>query len=259
MATETATPTYARRLAAEALGTAILLMAIVGPGILAMKTSGGNVAMGVMAVAAAVFAVLAGLIAMFAPISGAHFNPAVTLMVAALGDLKWKEAPGYVLAQLVGGSVGVVLTNLMFELPAVTLSTTARTGGGQWLGEFIATFGLFATIWGIARIRPNALPFAVAGYVFGAVWFTSSTCFANPAVTFARALTDTLTGIRPADVPAFVVFQLLGAGAATAFFQWLVPPPMAAFLESVVPEAQATPTEPVTRPRAASGPLAPLN
>ncbi len=258
MAAETAQPTYCRRLAAEALGTAILLMAIVGPGILAMKT-GGNVAMGVMAVAAAVFAVLAGLIAMFAPISGAHFNPAVTLMVAALGDLKWKEAPGYVAAQLVGGCLGVIITNLMFELPAVTLSTSVRTGPGQWLGEFVATFGLFATIWGIARIRPNALPLAVAGYVFGAVWFTSSTCFANPAVTAARALTDTLTGIRPVDVLPFIACQLVGAAAATAFFQWLIPPQVAEYLERVVPESKPVPAEPVTRRRTASGPLAPLD
>lgn len=258
MATESAQPTYGRRLAAEALGTAFLLMAIVGPGILAMKTSGNNVAMGVMAVAAAVFAVLAALIAMFAPISGAHFNPAVTLMVAALGDLKWKEVPGYVAAQLVGGGLGVVITNLMFELPAVTLSTTARTGGGQWLGEFVATFGLFMTIWGIARLRPAALPFAVAGYVFGAVWFTSSTCFANPAVTAARALTDTLTGIRPVDVLPFVASQLAGAAAATAFFQWLVPTQVAEYIERVVPESRPEPAEPITRRRMASGPLAPL-
>lgn len=256
---EATQPTYARRLAAEALGTAVLLMSIVGPGILAMKTSGNNVAMGVMAVAAAVFAVLAGLIAIFAPISGAHFNPAVTLMVTALGDLKWREAPGYIVAQLLGGSLGVILTNLMFDLPAITYSTTARTGGGQWLGEVIATFGLFMTIWGTARLRPDVIAFTVPAYVFGAVWFTSSTCFANPAVTFARSLTDTLTGIRPQDVLPFVAFQLLGAGLATAFFQWLVPVQVAEYIERVVPEAPHTPAEPITKRRTASGPLAPLD
>ena len=258
MSAETAQPTYARRLAAEALGTAFLLMAIVGPGILAMKVPGGNVAMAVMAVAAAVFTVLAALIAMFAPISGAHFNPAVTLMVAALGDLKWKEVPGYLAAQVVGGSLGVIITNLMFELPAVTLSTSARTGSGQWIGEVVATFGLFMTIWGVARLRPTALPFAVAGYVFGAIWFTSSTCFANPAVTIARAFTDTLTGIRPADVLPFIACQLAGAAAATAFFQWLVPTQVVEYIERVVPEAHHRPADEGTRPRTASGPLTPL-
>lgn len=257
MAVETAAPSYSRRLVAEALGTAILLMAIVGPGILGMKTSGGSVAWGVMAVAAAVFATLAALITIFMSISGAHFNPCVTLMVAALGDLKWKEAPGYIAAQFLGGAVGVVLTNLMFELPAITLSTSVRTGGGQWLGEVIATFGLFAVIWGTARLKPEALPISVAGYVFGAVWFTSSTCFANPAVTAARALTDTLTGIRPVDVLPFMACQLLGAGLATALFQWLIPAPVAAFVESVVPPA-ATEATTVHRPRTASGPLGPL-
>lgn len=256
-------PTYARRLAAEAVGTAFLLMAIVGPGILAMKTSGGNVAVGVMAVAAAVLATLAALIVIFMPISGAHFNPAVTLMVATLGDLKWREVPGYIGAQLVGAFVGTILTNLMFELPAITLSTTVRTGSGQWLGELIATFGLFGVIWGAARLRPTALPLAVAGYVFGAVWFTSSTCFANPAVTLGRTLTDTLTGIRPSDAPAFIVFQLVGAGLATGFFQWLVPPSLATFIEQASPApvegARVTNKLVLPQVRAASGPLRPLD
>lgn len=256
-------PSLARRLAAEAIGTAFLLISIVSTGILAQKLAGGNVAVALLGITTAVGAALAGLIVMFQSISGAHFNPCVTLMVAALGDMKWKDVPAYIAVQIVGGCVGVALSNLMFELPAVVLSTTARTGSGQWLGEFVATFGLFAAIWASARLRPTALPFVVAAYVYAAIWFTSSTCFANPAVTIARALSDTMTGIRPADVPAFVLFQLLGAGAATALFQWLIPPAYAEYLETVVPKEAPQAAVPARsadtgRKRAASGPLEPL-
>lgn len=253
-------PSLSRRLAAEAVGTAFLLIAIVGSGILAQKLAMGNTAIMVGAVASAAAGILVALIIMFQSISGAHFNPCVTLMVAALGDMKWRDVPGYLVSQIVGGCLGVVVTNLMFDLPAVALSTSARTGTGQWLGEFVATFGLFAAIWASARLRPAALPGVVAAYVYAAVWFTSSTCFANPAVTIGRALSDTLCGIRPVDVPMFVLFQLLGAGSATALFQWLIPPAYAEYLERVVPH-EPIHVEPVAeaapRKRAASGPLEP--
>jgi glycerol uptake facilitator-like aquaporin len=252
-------------LTAEALGTGFLLMAIVGSGILADKLDAGNVAVSVGAVAMTAAAALGALIVMFQPISGAHFNPLVTLMVAALKDMKWRDVPGYLVAQIGGGLLGVMVCNLMFDLPAVTLATSARTGTGQWLGEFVATFGLFAAIWASARLRPAVLPVVVPAYVFAAVWFTSSTCFANPAVTIGRAITDTLCGIRPIDVPGFLLFQLLGAAAATALFQWLIPPAYAEFLERVVPPPTPEPAAPPTaaaeaatqRKRSASGPLEP--
>lgn len=256
---ETQQPSLGRRLTAEAIGTAFLLISIVATGILAQKLAAGNIAVALLAITTAVGAALAALIVMFQAISGAHFNPLVTLMVAVLGDMKWRDVPPYLLAQIGGGCLGVMVSNLMFDLPAVVLSTTARTGTGQWLGEFVATFGLFAAIWASARLRPAALPLVVAGYVYAAIWFTSSTCFANPAVTIARALTDTLCGIRPADVPAFLAFQLLGAGAATALFQWLIPPAYAEFLERTVPKPTPEPTAAATTPRkrSASGPLEP--
>ncbi|MFN3430821.1 MAG: aquaporin [Candidatus Sericytochromatia bacterium] len=255
-------PSLARRLAAEAIGTAFLLMAIIGPGIMAARLAPQDGIWALAGIAAAVFTLLAGLIAMFQPISGAHFNPAVTLMVAALGDMKWRDVPAYIATQIAAGAVGVAVTNMMFDLPPVVFSTSARTGTGQWIGEFVATFGLFAAIWASARLRPTALPVVVAGYVFAAVWFTSSTCFANPAVTIGRALSDTAAGIRPVDVAPFILFQLLGAGAATALFQWLIPPAYAEYLERVVPHeappAEAAPDAPAPpRQRSASGPLQP--
>lgn len=253
MAPTQAQPTLSRRLAAEGIGTMFLLISIVGTGILATNLASGNVAIAVLAVTLAVAATLYAIITMFVPISGAHFNPAVTLMVAWLGDLKWREVPAYILAQLAGGTLGVVLSNLMFDLPAIHLSASARTGPGIWLGELVATFGLFVTIWATARLNPKALPMTVAGYVFAAIWFTSSTCFANPAVTFARMFSDTLTGIRPVDVPMFIVMQLVGAVAATGLLHWLIPTQVAEYIERVVPEQKAA------RKRAASGPLAPLD
>lgn len=164
------------------------------------------------------------LIFTFGPISGAHFNPAVTICDAWQKGISWSDAAAYIPAQVVGGSVGAVVANLMFGLPAVLLSTKERSGPEQWLGEFVATFGLLSVIWGCSRQhRPQVVPFAVAAYITAGYWFTSSTSFANPAVTIARALSDSFAGIRPADVPGFIVIQLMGAIAATALFAWLVP------------------------------------
>lgn len=247
---DTTQPSLPRRLMAEALGTGCLLMSIIGSGIMAANISGGNGGVVLMGIALPVGAVLAVLILMFAPISGAHFNPAVTLAVAAQGGMKWREVPAYIVTQVAAGIAGTVVANMMFDLSAVSLSTTARTGTGQWIGEFVATFGLFAVIWATARLRGTALPFAVASYVFAAIWFTSSTCFANPAVTIGRVFSDTACGIRPQDVVPFIAFQLLGAAAATAFFHWLVP------ADTAVPAEAPAPEEPAKQP-AYSGPLTP--
>lgn len=215
--------TLARRAAAEAIGTGLLVATIVGSGIMAARMSGGNSA---LALLANVFATGLGLVAYiltFGPISGAHFNPVVTLADAAQGGLKWREVQVYIASQIVGGGVGVVLTNIMFDLPAVSISQHERSGFGTLIGELIATFGLMSVIWGCVRSRESTVPFAVAGYVSAAIWFTSSTSFANPAVTIARTLSDTFTGIRPADAPAFIVVEILGAAAATLLFTWLYP------------------------------------
>lgn len=213
----------ARPIVAEALGTALLLAVVVGSGIMAERLAGGNAALALLCNALATGAGLVALIQTFGPVSGAHFNPAVTLAEAVGGALPWRSVPAYVAAQLVGGVLGVAVADLSFDLPAWTWSTHARSGAGQWLGEGVATFGLLATIAGTSRRTPAATPYAVAAYIVSAYWFTSSTSFANPAVTVARALTDTFAGIRPADVPAFVAAQLVGAAAAVALFRWLVP------------------------------------
>lgn len=215
-------PTYSRRLAAEAAGTALLLATVVGSGIMAERLAGGNVALALLANTVATGAGLIALILTFGPVSGAHFNPVVTLAAAGQGALPWREVPGYLAAQLVGAPAGTVLAHLMFELPAVSPSRHVRAGGGQVLSELVATFGLLAVISGCGRHRPTAVPFAVGAYITAAYWFTASTSFANPAVTLARAITDTFAGIRPADAPGFIVAQLLGAGAATVFFRWLL-------------------------------------
>lgn len=221
---------------AEALGTGFLLAAVVGSGIMAERLCGGNTGLALLCNALATGAALVALILTFGPVSGAHFNPAVTLADAAAGGLRWREAQAYVAAQVLGGVLGVAVADLMFELPAFTLSGHARTGAAQWLAEFVATFGLLATILGVSRRTPGATPYAVAAYIVAAYWFTASTSFANPAVTLARALSDTFAGIRPADVPGFVVAQLAGAAAATATFGWLVP---AARAVEPVPERTA--------------------
>jgi glycerol uptake facilitator-like aquaporin len=212
-----------RRALAEGLGTAFLLATVIGSGIMGEKLAGGNVAIALLANTIATGAGLVALIFTFGPISGAHFNPAVTLADASQGGLSWRRVPAYVAAQVVGAFLGVGVANIMFEKPAFFASTHERSGVAQLVGEFVATFGLLAVIWGCARRRAGSVPFAVGAYITAAYWFTSSTSFANPAVTIARAASDTFAGIRPVDVPGFVVAQLLGAAAATATFRWLVP------------------------------------
>lgn len=212
-----------RRSVAEGIGTALLLATVIGSGIMGEKLSGGNVAIALLANTLATGAGLVALILTFGSISGAHFNPAVTLADASQGGLPWREVPAYLVAQVGGALVGVGVANFMFEKPVFFMSTHERSGVAQWVSEFVATFGLLAVIWGCARRRAGAVPFAVGAYITAAYWFTSSTSFANPAVTLARAASDTFAGIRPVDVPGFVVAQLLGAAAATATFRWLVP------------------------------------
>lgn len=190
---------------------------------MAERLCAGNVGLALLCNALATGAGLVALILTFGPVSGAHLNPAVTLADAVEGGLLWREVPAYLAAQVCGGVVGVVVANLMFELPAYTLSMHARSGPAQWLAECVATFGLLATIFGVSRHTPAATPFAVAAYIVAAYWFTASTSFANPAVTLARSLTNTFAGIRPGDVPGFVVAQLVGAALATLTFRWLVP------------------------------------
>ncbi len=216
-------PTLSRRLAAEAAGTALLLATVVGSGIMAERLSGGNVALALLANTIATGAGLVALILTFGGISGAHFNPAVTVADASQGGLPWRAVPPYIAAQIGGAFVGVALAHLMFNAPAFSASHHVRSGMGQLAGEFTATFGLISVIWGCSRTRPAATPFAVAAYITAAYWFTSSTSFANPAVTLARAATDSFTGIRPADAPGFIAAQLVGAAAATLLFRWLIP------------------------------------
>jgi glycerol uptake facilitator-like aquaporin len=212
-----------RRLAAEAVGTALLLAAVVGSGIMGERLAGGNVAVALLANTVATGAALVALILTFGSISGAHFNPAVTLADASRGGLAWGDVVPYVVAQITGAFAGVAAAHLMFQAPLFFASRHARSGPAQMFSEFVATFGLLAVIWGCLRVRADAIPFAVAAYITAAYWFTASTSFANPAVTLARSATDTFAGIRPADAPAFIVAQLLGAGAATALFAWLTP------------------------------------
>lgn len=225
----------AREIVSEALGTALLVAAVVGSGIMAERLAGGNGAVALLANTVATGAALVALILTFGPLSGAHFNPVVTLCDAVLGGMKWKRVPGYVLAQFLGAIAGVALANRMFDLPPFFASTHVRHGSGQILSEFVATFGLMAIIWGCSRRRAGAVPFAVAAYITAAYWFTASTSFANPAVTLARSLSDTFAGIRPHDVPAFMLAQLGGAAAATLLFRWLVPTLPSEAAEVLVP------------------------
>lgn len=212
-----------RRVVAEGLGTALLLAAVVGSGIMGERLSGGNVAIALLANTIATGAALVALILTFGSISGAHFNPAVTLADASQGGLSWRDVPAYLGAQITGAFAGVVAAHVMFGLPLFFASHHERHGGAQMFSEFVATFGLLAVIWGCARLRSSAAPFAVAAYIVAAYWFTASTSFANPAITLARSASDTFAGIRPVDAPAFIIAQLLGAAAATALFRWLVP------------------------------------
>jgi glycerol uptake facilitator-like aquaporin len=229
-------PTLARRVAAEGLGTAFLLAIVIGSGIMGDRLAGGNVAVALLANTFATGAGLVALILTFGPVSGAHFNPVVTLSDASQGGIPWREVPAYVLAQIAGAFAGVAVAHVMFTEPVFFASQHVRSGTAQAASEFVATFGLLATILGCARSRPAAVPFAVGAYITAAYWFTSSTSFANPAVTLARAASDTFAGIRPADVPGFVVAQVLGAAAATATFAWLVPlAPVTKPAEGVVP------------------------
>jgi glycerol uptake facilitator-like aquaporin len=218
-------PPLAQRVFAEWLGTAFLLAAVVGSGIMAAKLAGGNTALALLCNTIATGAILAVLILVFGPISGAHFNPAVSLAFAHRRTLPWREAAIYIAAQVLGGIAGVWAAHLMFELPVWQFATTMRTGAGQWLAEAVATFGLLVTIFGCVARAPAAVPYAVALYITSAYWFTASTSFANPAVTVARALSDTFAGIAPASVPAFVLAQLLGMAAAVSVGAWLWPKP----------------------------------
>jgi glycerol uptake facilitator-like aquaporin len=205
-----------RRLLAEALGTAFLLATVIGSGIMGAKLAGGNVALALLGNTLPTGAILVVLILIFGPISGAHFNPAVTLSFALRGELPRQDVLPYMAAQVGGAVLGVWAAHLMFELPVWQLSSTVRTGPGQWLAEAIATFGLLLAIFGCVAAAPSAVPYAVGLYITAAYWFTASTSFANPAVTVARALSDTFAGIAPANVVAFVCAQLVGAGAALA-------------------------------------------
>jgi len=213
-----------KKATAEALGTALLLAAVVGSGIMGETLARPNVALALLANTMATGAALVALIITFGPISGAHFNPIVTLADASQGGLPWREVPAYIAAQLAGAFIGVAVAHVMFKQPALFFASQHRRDGiAQLVSEFVATFGLLSVIWGSARRRPGLVPFAVGAYITAAYWFTSSTSFANPAVTLARAASDTFAGIRPADAPGFIVAQLSGGAAATAVFRWLVP------------------------------------
>jgi glycerol uptake facilitator-like aquaporin len=213
----------ARRATAEGVGTALLLAAVVGSGIMGERLAGGNVAIALLANTIATGAALVALILTFGSISGAHFNPVVTLADASQGGIAWRAVPWYICAQVAGAFVGVAVANVMFGEPVFFASHHARYGGAQLLSEFVATFGLLAVIWGCARRRSEATPFAVGAYITAAYWFTASTSFANPAVTLARTASDTFAGIRPRDAPGFILAQLAGAAVATLLFRWLVP------------------------------------
>jgi glycerol uptake facilitator-like aquaporin len=213
-----------RRASAEALGTAFLVAIVVGSGIAAQRLSPGNVGLELFVNAVVTGAGLTALILALGPVSGAHFNPVVTLADRILGGISSKDGAVYAAAQVIGACVGAMVANLMFSLPAVTLSTHTRSSGGLWLGEFVATFGLIMVILGVARSgRSSMAAFAVGGYIAAAYWFTSSTSFANPAVTIGRTLTDTFAGIRPSSAPMFILLQLAGGLAAIALARWLFP------------------------------------
>ncbi len=215
---------FAREWVSEALGTSLLLTAVIGSGIMGERLSGGNAAIALLANSLTTGAVLVSLILTFGPISGAHFNPAVTICDAFLGGIPWKKTPLYISAQIIGAFLGVGVANKMFNLPFFFTSQHIRQGHNQVFSEFVATFGLMAVIWGCSRRRAASVPAAVAAYITAAYWFTSSTSFANPAVTLARTVSDTFAGIRPADVTGFILAQLAGAMVAAVLFRWLVPP-----------------------------------
>jgi glycerol uptake facilitator-like aquaporin len=213
----------ARRCTAEFLGTAFLVTSVIGSGIMGERLANGNVAVALLANTIATGAALVALIMAFGPISGAHFNPVVSVMDALEQGLRWRECVFYVTGQILGGISGAFIAHAMFALPLVSFSRHIRSGPSQVFSEFIAAFGLLSVIWGCSRLRSSAVPFAVGAYITAAYWFTASTSFANPAVTIARCLSDTFAGIRPADVPWFVAAQFLGGLAATLLFRWLAP------------------------------------
>ena len=212
-----------RKLAAEFLGSAFLLAIVVGSGIMGERLAGGNAAIALLANSIATGAGLVALITIFGPLSGAHFNPVVSVSEAAMGRLPWRAVLPYLLAQFAGAIAGVIAAHWMFELPALMTSTHARTGPAQWWSECVATFGLSTVILHGVRHRPDAVPWLVGCYITAAYWFTSSTSFANPAVTLARSFTDTFSGIRPGDVPAFMLAQIAGAALAVWVFRWMIP------------------------------------
>lgn len=214
----------ARRVISEMIGTAMLLATVVGSGIMAERLAAGNIAVALLANTVATAGALVALILTFGGISGAHFNPAVTICDAWQNGISWRDAAAYIPAQIAGAVAGVAAAHTMFDLPLLFASTKVRTGPSQWFSEFVATFGLLVVIWGCVRRHKSVIvPFAVAAYITAAYWFTASTSFANPAVTIARSLSDTFAGIRPADVPAFILAQFVGALTATALFRWLLP------------------------------------
>ena len=214
-------PRLAQRLAAEALGTAFLLATVIGSGIMAQRLAGGNVALALLGNTLPTGAILVVLILIFGPVSGAHFNPAVSLAFALRRELPWREAAAYIVVQLAGALIGACIAHLMFELPLWQISTTVRSGWSQALSEFVATFGLMLTIFGCVARAPAAAAYAVGLYITAAYWFTASTSFANPAVTIARSLSDTFAGIAPAGVLPFIAAQLVATFSAVALAQWL--------------------------------------
>jgi glycerol uptake facilitator-like aquaporin len=227
------------RLTAEFLGSAFLVAAVVGSGIMGERLAGGNVAIALLANTIATGAALVALILTFGPISGAHLNPTVTVADAIEHGIAWPHALAYIAVQCAGGVAGAIIAHLMFGLRWYSLSTHSRHGWSLVLSEFVATFGLLSVIWGCSRLRSGAVPFAVAGYITAAYWFTASTSFTNPAVTLARCLSDTFAGIRPSDVPLFIVAQIAGALCATFLFRWLVPNLGAYADRIVVPHSSA--------------------
>jgi glycerol uptake facilitator-like aquaporin len=218
-----ARPSLTRRTVAEALGTALLVATVIGSGVMGERLSGGNVAIALLANTIATGAGLVALILTFGPISGAHFNPVVTLADASQGGVAWRDVMPYLIGQIGGAFAGAACAHIMFSEPLFSASQHVRSGVAQIVSEFIATFGLLSVIWGCSRGRPSSTPFAVGAYITAAYWFTSSTSFANPAVTLARAASDTFAGIRPADAPGFIAGQVCGAAASTALFRWLMP------------------------------------
>jgi glycerol uptake facilitator-like aquaporin len=227
-----------RRIVAEAVGTGLLLAAVVGSGIMGERLAGGNVAIALLANTVATGATLVTLILTFGPISGAYFNPAVTLVDAWQQGVAWRDVPAYIAGQGFGAFAGVAAAHMMFGEALFSVSRHVRSGGAQLFSEFVATLGLLTVIWGCSRARSSVVPFAVGAYITGAYWFTASTSFANPAVTLARSFTDTFAGIRLADAPGFILMQLFGALTATALFAWLLPSLPLRAAEVVMPLAE---------------------